>query len=749
MTFYFTGIPQNRKNSKSNFFVSESDSQSIEKLRSVVTLKKGGEEYIKIYDAANRKTVCELNGKKTTIKNVSLNLKGDVRFWSAESIFLLDPGPSGFVNYVDKNLCEKGSSLLPILEEVFTSWTASYEELLNLRLLKKRKDDEDEVETFSNFLDEVGAFDMKIQKVLIEIFHNLNEINDALFSDTSDSHDDGMSSTPVADTTPSVVDKLIDLITECLPELRAQKRHDSNDHIRRREIINDTSDKGKNEVDSKSVLLWSATLSAYDFLSTFFQALDGSLSTPENKNSNLGNKIRNKEKSNIQEFGFDTISTIIEEYENKIIDLQKEFRSLNFPKTVLDTRIENLHNHFQIIESTVAKAKKEIFSVQNCLPLSKTSDIISKIQILKSECDKLCRRHDASSYPDLQRKMGKWASDKNQMENLIFTLPESEKEEMKYREKYTEIAIDLTEFRIVAANNFIRRINNLLPQLEMKDKHIGVRFDLAFVSKPDSDGNEGKKDRDNTELSTLFDMWKNHQLNSDKRGGTVSIMDPSSAFDSTHNSVKKEMVKLISRNLKPRGEITARGWDDVSLSVRPYRVNPDTSTPEMPVSTYVRVALRNSYRKSTSNAEEEDGEEEEEEEQEDDSDGSLAVSVLSSGESTRLALAMETCTHSAAASPQTPPIPADTPGHPLDIGSESGAELDASEGSAEPGPGGGMFLHTPDLGPSSSSDSRSFVNRNFESLLIFDEIDAHIGGEISYKYLLFALKDIYVLTYFL
>ena len=99
------------------------------------------------------------------------------------------------------------------------------------------------------------------------------------------------------------------------------------------------------------------------------------------------------------------------------------------------------------------------------------------------------------------------------MENLIFTLPESEKEEMKYREKYTEIAIDLTEFRIIAANNFIRRINNLLPQLEMKDKHIGVRFDLAFVSKPDSDGNEGKKDRDNTELSTLFDMWKNHQPN--------------------------------------------------------------------------------------------------------------------------------------------------------------------------------------------------------------------------------------------
>jgi hypothetical protein len=722
--FCFAGIPQNRKNSKSSFFISESDSQSVEKVRSVVTLKKGGEEYIKIYDATNRKTVCELNGKKTTIKNVNLNLKGDVRFWSAESIFLLDPGPSGFVNYVDKNLCEKGSSLLPVLEEVFTRWTASYEELLNLRLLKKRKDDDDEVETFSSFLDEVGAFDLKIQKVLIEIFHNLNEINDALFSDMSDSPDDGVSTTSAAGT-PSVVDSLIDLITQCLPELRSQKRYDNS--------INDTRGKGRNEVESKSVQLWTVTLSAYDFLSTFFQALDGSLSTPENKISNIGTKNRNKEKINIQEFGFDTISTIIEEYENNIIDLQKEFRSLNFPKTVLDTRIENLHNHFQSIESSVAKAKKEIHSVQNCLPLSKTNDIVSKIQILKSECDKLCRRYDAGSYSDLQRKMGKWESDRNQMENLIFTLPESEKQEMKHREKYTEVAIDLTEFRIIAANNFIRRINNLLPQLEMKDKHIGVRFDLTFLSKPDNDGKEEKKDKDNTELNSLFEEWRSHQLNSVRTGGDIGTMDPCNSLESTHHTVKKEMVKLISRNLKPRGEITARGWDDVSLSVRPSSGTPVTSTPEKPESTYVRVALKNSYRKTRFNTDDDEEEEEGEEEEEDDADGSLAISVLSSGESTRLALAMETCTHSAAASLETPapPTPAGAPGHPLDMNSKSGAEVEVSEGAEQSGLRGGLPLSEPESGPYFPSESRSPVSRNFESLLIFDEIDAHIGGEMS------------------
>jgi hypothetical protein len=717
----FAGIPQNRKNSKSGFFISESDSQSVEKVRSVVTLKKGGEEYIKIYDATNRKTVCELNGKKTTIKNVTLNLKGDVRFWSAESIFLLDPGPSGFVNYVDKNLCEKGSSLLPILEEVFTSWTASYEELSHLRLLKKRKDDDDEVEMFSSFLDEVGAFDLKIHKVLVEIFHNLNDINDALFSDIANSPDDGVLTTSAAGT-PSVVDNLIDIITECLPELRSQKRYDNS--------INDTMGKGRNEVESKSAQLWTVALSAYDFLSTFFQALDGSLSTPENKISNIGTKNRNKEKINIQEFGFDTISTIIEEYENKIIDLQKEFRSLNFPKTVLDTRIENLHSHFQSIESSVAKAKKEIHSVQNCLPLSKTNDIISKIQILKSECDKLCRRHDAGSYSDLQRKMGKWESDRNQMENLIFTLPESEKQEMKHREKYTEIAINLTEFRIIAANNFIRRINNLLPQLEMKDKHIGVRFDLTFLSKPDNDGKEEKKDRDNTELNSLFEVWRSHQLNSDRTGVDIGTMDPSNSLESTHHTAKKEMVKLISRNLKPRGEITARGWDDVSLSVRPSSGTLVTSTPEIPVSTYVRVALKNSYRKTRFNTDDEEEEEVEEEEEEDDADGSLAVSVLSSGESTRLALAMETCTHSAVASLETPPTPASALGHPLDVKPESGAQVEVSEGAEQSGLAGGLPLSGRESEPSLSSDSRSPASRNFESLLIFDEIDAHIGGEM-------------------
>ena len=715
-----------------------------------MTLKKGGEEYIKTYDAANRKTVCELNGKKTTIKNVMLNLKGDVRFWSSESIFLLDPGPSGFVNYVDKNLCEKGSSLLPLLEEIFTSWTASYEELMSLRLLKKRKDDDDEVEAFSNFLDEVGAFDLKIQKVLVEIFHNLNEINDALFSGQSDSHVDGTQSNPAAAATPSVVDKLLDLVVDCLPELTSQKRHDTRDYIQKKNSIGDSGAKGRNEMESRSVKLWSATLSAYDFLSTFFEALEGSLSTPENKNSNLGNKNRNKEKINIQEFGFDTITTIIEEYENKIIDLQKEFRALNFPKTVLDTKIENLHNHFQNIESSVAKAKKEIFGIQNCLPLSKTNEIVSKIQILKSECDKLCRRHDAGNYMDLQKKMGKWENERNQMENLIFTLPESEKQEMKHRERYTETALDLTECRISAANSFILRINDLLPQLEMKDKHIGVRFDLTLSSTVGSGENEERKDADRAELNSLFVAWRSHRLDSGTKSSNASsgssninsnsAIDTSSNPDDTSNTVRKEMVKLISRNLRPKGEITGRGWDDVSLSVRPYRGSRDAPTPsETPVGMHVRVELKNSHRKNTYYASE-DGEEEVEEveeEEEDASDGSVAVSVLSSGESTRLALAMETCTHSAAAG-QTPPAPADTPGHPPRIGTDSGNALETAEATAESGLGGGQHSSLPVIPPlvsepgsMSRPDPRSSVNRQFESLLIFDEIDAHIGGESS------------------
>jgi hypothetical protein len=193
--------------------------------------------------------------------------------------------------------------------------------------------------------------------------------------------------------------------------------------------------------------------------------------------------------------------------------------------------------------------------------------------------------------------------------------------------------------------------------------------------------------------------------------------------------VKKEMVKLISRNLKPRGEITARGWDDVSLSVRPSRETPDTSTPETPVSTYVRVALKKSYLKSTFNADNEEGEEGEY--KKDDADGSLAVSVLSSGESTRLALAMETCTRSAAASLETFQTPGGNPGHPPDTGPESVVEVEASERAEQSGLRRGLSLSGSEPRPLLPSDSRSPVIQNFESLLIFDEIDAHIGGEIS------------------
>ena len=73
------GAPISKKNGrgKNDFFVSNSNSINDEK--SLIKLNKGDEIYIKLYDNKNKKTSCELNGKKSTIKSMGNILKNEDR----------------------------------------------------------------------------------------------------------------------------------------------------------------------------------------------------------------------------------------------------------------------------------------------------------------------------------------------------------------------------------------------------------------------------------------------------------------------------------------------------------------------------------------------------------------------------------------------------------------------------------------------------------------------------------------------
>lgn len=806
------------------------------------------------------------------MKAVVGNLRDDVRFWSSESLSLLDSGPEGFVNYVDKNLCDRGNSLLLKADSAYNEWVKSHEKLSELKLLQMRKEGNDEMESFSEYLADVSLFESKLQKVLSEAFHTLNEINDALYDGTASAEESrsGHNTSSTSSTTSSTtststkstsdaasIDELLKKIKYCLQDSSSSSslhrsvgvEHHASDTLS--SASSSSSDRSscssstvteyehEDEHVSPAMTAWSVALLTTDFLSNLSDALDNTLyssdKTASNTNANTisgtnNNKVRNKENAGGKESDFNIIMNIIEEQGNRIISLEKEFEKLNLENTNFDMKIESLHNYFQIIEDNVMNVKKEILDMRNSLPVIKINDVIGKFQALMSESEKLCRRHDVRTYAELQVEKERWQNDLVLMENLIFTLPESEKHELKLRKEYTEIALDLTEMRLSGAHQFINRVNDMLPDLEMGDKNIGVNF-LLLARRDSSTGNgngngimnsrgmaqsreegllqkQGNKEKEE-DLDLAFNNWRdsffdnsdadrrmeesnNRSVTGDEDGGAVGVavgvQDSGSDGDDNahdrhmrakerHEELKRELVSKIADNLSPSGGANGRGWDDIALSVRTCRKRNTRKEGEVeaevnelpvpipvmsPMSSLIQIYLKSSQSINL------DGDSV-------DVRMSSEVSVLSSGESTRLALAMETCTHTAPAlttAELSSPLQSEGPGlffDPQEQGAEDamiglpnqGTEqetylvhgnavrnsVEADKGRGGDGeklavtvshpvpvidgiqvPSGSRSLPVQMRGHQGEGKGRG-NGRSFEGLLILDEIDAHIGGQ--------------------
>ena len=121
-------------------------------------------------------------------------------------------------------------------------------------------------------------------------------------------------------------------------------------------------------------------------------------------------------------------------------------------------------------------------NIEEYLPLKKIKDLIIKLQFIKIEFDNLCRKHHVN-HKELQLLNQKWLYDIKSMNNLIYTIPVAEKKEKFLREEYTEIAFNLTKCRVDASYELAKRVNKILPELEMKDKHdvFDINYQIQFL----------------------------------------------------------------------------------------------------------------------------------------------------------------------------------------------------------------------------------------------------------------------------
>ena len=242
------------------------------------------------------------------------------------------------------------------------------------------------------------------------------------------------------------------------------------------------------------------------------------------------------------------------------------------------------------------------------------------------------------------------------MSTLTDELPLAEIEEKRIREDYVSRSVRVSLARLRAAEDLVIKVNNILPELEMRDKRIRLLFRCPI---------------DINKENGVFEM-----------------------SNSNNNNI---------RGISPRS-VGPRGWDRVKLQVDQVKDSSPSSNPFPNVVLSVGLAknINNNNKNKNEDLTEENGfgaydyrssyeelenEEGEDEYDEDDSSVVSALGSLSSGEGARLALALETVCR-------------------LDNEMEEVEET-------------------------SAASSRAVNNNREEGMLVFDEIDAHVGGDAA------------------
>jgi len=351
------------------------------------------------------------------------------------------------------------------------------------------------------------------------------------------------------------------------------------------------------------------------------------------------------------------------------LTLQKGFKSIGLQGTAIDNKLERAHVALQEARKSLRGAQAVLNELQQVLP--DIGPVMNKLALIKTEWETLSRKHGVQP-PDLEKLKASWSDDIASMSTLLAELPAQRLAEEAEKKKYANSAMRLSTLRAAAASQLAERVNALLPSLEMGDKWLAIQLRVS-VNAPiggdllSSSSLGGREDKTRKITFTAADILS------------------SSAEQLSKN------INLILPHLDPTSsKINAHGWDTIRLAIS---MRHDAFASEKG-----HVREREQTDECVKEDEEleevgnEDDEEEERDEEEDD-EALPASFVLSSGESARLSLALETC------------CLGDGVWTPLSPKSSQEVEFQGGVAKKE-----GMFR---------------------EGLVVYDEIDAHVGGEAA------------------
>jgi DNA repair ATPase RecN len=611
----------------------------------------GGQRFRRSFNTLTKRSTCEIDGAKSTIKAFTDALAGKIRFWSKESQRYLDPGSEGLNKYID--VAAFTSQANDGLRAAYSDWVLEHSELERLIALDERlscaeENGDNEFELIGHYVTEAAALEARLKSSLLSLHEELlNVVKDpSSLHDGNEVDNDDITNIPANKGLDDVM-KLIRAIHIVLPSEMSSSSSSSSSSL----MAADGADGETMDLGAGYTVLLQAIHTLTDLSeasSGMHNVIEGS---PPASSSPAPAQMASKSAAVVS---VDDLKFQVERFQKRLLDLQLGFADLGVADGRILASLENAYVGLQDMEPQLAAVKAELRQAQRLLP--DFDYLLETAEALKLDFDKLTRKHkiSASEWTKLRQS---WEQDLGSITSLGEALPAQMKREAKRRRQYAHLAAERTCARRRVARRLEGGVNSLLPALEMRDKRINIRVDVGVSGSADVSGTSGG--------------------------------DPAAELNAT------ALAALYADSLRPSDErVTDSGWDSMTFNVQ--------------------HTLTQMHGTESS---------------------ALAVSTLSSGERARLALAVETCCLQleSDAHKETSPTDRRDPNtyaereadETEDCGRDKTSEDDANSSSIT----GAMHV-SPGAGAGAGAGA-DVSKAPSTSLVIFDEIDAHLGGEAA------------------
>lgn len=407
------------------------------------------------FSSLTRKSNCMISGEKLLVRDLQTLMAPTFRFWSTNEIQKLDP--DGMMEYIDRRCDEDILSVKLEVEQSYTSWYTTKQELQHLLTLQSKTETAggQEVELLYEYKEELQRFFRSHAEIVSELRDFMSVLG-----------------VPVED-----------LAADAL-QLPLSTRQD----IQGVALIFQRLE-GKST--DQPVLTWSEIEIVESFLKKYNRIVD-SIFSINNGNGGIENIRPNGKRSSIiapssvsvnsvpttsleitlQNLQRSVESQIIQEVASistKINDLQ--LLQISDTSSALSRSLSQLQALGHDIESQLSEGLKALKALQKSLP--NASSVLPNIIAVKHQWKDLAAKHRVQPH-QLFDQYHTLCEDVVSIENLHTTLPLKIRQEAELAGEYIRHTSQLSRYRQLAARQLMQEVNALLPSLEMGDKLLNL-----------------------------------------------------------------------------------------------------------------------------------------------------------------------------------------------------------------------------------------------------------------------------------